>query len=92
MIVKVDGMIEEFSSPEGRRKLLESYAMSGEVGEPWLIPAEQFSVEQVKPLTLSDLALDAMVTLDKRTVAAVLAFRPLCWGWETLTGTPGTIS
>ena len=26
----------------------------------------------MKPLTLSDLALDAMVTLDKRTVAAVL--------------------
>lgn len=72
IIVKVDAMTEEFSSPEGRQKLLESYAMSGEAGEPWLIPAEQFSVEQVRPLTLSDLALDAMVTLDKRTVAAVL--------------------
>lgn len=80
LIVKVDGMIEEFSSPEGRRKLLESYAMSGEVGEPWLIPAEQFSVEQVKPLTLSDLALDAMVTLDKRTVAAVLGIPPFVLG------------
>lgn len=80
LIVKVDGMIEEFSSPEGRRKLLESYAMSGEAGEPWLIPAEQFSVEQVKPLTLSDLALDAMVTLDKRTVAAVLGIPPFVLG------------
>ena len=72
LIVKVDGLTDEFSSPEGRQRLLEQYAMSGQAGEPWMIPAEQFSVEQVKPLTLSDLALDAMVTLDKRTVAAVL--------------------
>lgn len=69
-----------FPRRRGRQKLLESYAMSGEAGEPWLIPAEQFSVEQVKPLTLSDLALDAMVTLDKRTVAAVLGIPPFVLG------------
>lgn len=80
LIVKVDALTDEFSSPEGRQKLLESYAMSGHAGEPWMIPAEQFSVEQVKPLTLSDLALDAMVTLDKRTVAAVLGIPPFVLG------------
>lgn len=80
LIVKVDALTDEFSSPEGRQKLLESYAMSGQAGEPWMIPAEQFSVEQVKPLTLSDLALDAMVTLDKRTVAAVLGIPPFVLG------------
>lgn len=72
IIVKVDALIEEFASPEGRKKLLDSYASSAEVGEPWLIPSEQFSVEQVKPLTLSDLALSDMVTLDKKTVASIL--------------------
>lgn len=80
IIVKVDALVDDFATPDGRKKLLESYAMSGEAGEPWLIPAEQFSVEQVKPLTLSDLALDAMVTLDKRTVAAVLGIPPFVLG------------
>lgn len=72
IIVKVDALVDEFSSPSGRKKLLESYAMSGEAGEPWLIPAEQFDVQQVKPLTLSDLALADFVKLDKQTVAAIL--------------------
>ena len=72
IIVKVDALADEFAGPEGRQKLLNDYITTGEAGEPWLIPSEQFSVEQVRPLTLSDLALDAMVTLDKRTVASVL--------------------
>lgn len=72
LIVKVDGMTDEFSSPEGRSKLLESYIKSGRAGEPWLIPADQFQVEQVKPLTLSDLAISDTVTLDKRAVASII--------------------
>ena len=80
LIVKVDALTDEFSSPAGRKKLLESYAMSGEAGEPWLIPAEQFSVEQVKPLTLSDLALESFVKLDKTTVASILGVPPFVLG------------
>lgn len=72
IIVKVDALIEEFSSPEGRQNLLNSYIATQEPGTPWLIPAENFQVEQVKPLTLSDLALADMVTLDKKTVASIL--------------------
>lgn len=80
IIVKVDGLVDEFSSPEGREKLLNSYAASGEAGEPWLIPANQFEVEQVKPLTLSDLALADFVKLDKRTVASILGVPPFVLG------------
>lgn len=72
LIVKVDALAESFASRSGRRKLLEEYVDTAEAGEPWLIPAEQFEVEQVKPLSLSDLALADMVQLDKKTVASIL--------------------
>lgn len=72
IIVKVDALTDEFSSPEGRQKLLESYVKPSQTGEPWLIPAEQFQVEQVRPLTLADLAIKDTVELDKKTVAAVI--------------------
>lgn len=80
IIVKVDALVDEFSSPEGRKKLLESYIESGEAGEPWMIPSEQFSVEQVKPLTLADLALADFVKLDKTTVATILGVPPFVLG------------
>ena len=72
IIVKVDALTEEFASPEGREKLLQSYVKPQQTGQPWLIPAEQFQVEQVRPLSLADLAIKDTVELDKRTVAAVL--------------------
>lgn len=72
LIVKVDSMVEEFSTKAGRAKILGDYVESTESGKPWLIPGEQFDVQQVKPLTLSDLAISNVVELDKKTVAAIL--------------------
>ena len=80
IIVKVDAMTDEFSSPEGRQKLLESYVRSSDVGKPWLIPAEQFDVTTVKPLSLADLAISDSVELDKRTVASILGVPPFVLG------------
>lgn len=72
LIVKVDSNIRAFSSEEGRQKILNDYVKSATVGEPWLIPGEQFQVEQVKPLSLADLAINDTVELDKKTVASLL--------------------
>jgi len=80
VIVKVDGLVDEFSTKEGRQKILEDYIKAQNVGEPWLVPAEQFQVEQVKPLSLKDLAIDSSVEFDKRTIAALLGVPPFLLG------------
>lgn len=80
IIVKVDALTDEFASPEGRQKLLESYVKPSQTGQPWLIPAEQFQVEQVRPLSLADLAIKDTVELDKKTVASVIGVPPFLLG------------
>lgn len=72
LIIKVDSLTEEFSNKEGRKKLLSQYIESSSAGEPWMIPAEQFDVKEVRPLSLNDIALTDSVKLDKRTVASIL--------------------
>lgn len=80
IIVKVDGLTEEFSSAEGRRKLRKQYLDSTDNGEPWFIPSEAFSVEQVKPLTMADLAIKDDMELDKRAIAALMGVPPFLVG------------
>ena len=80
IIVKVDSLTDEFSSKAGRRKLIEEYVKPETPGEPWIIPAEQFEIEQVRPLTLADLAINDNITMDKKTVAAVIGVPPFLLG------------
>lgn len=80
IIVKVDGLTEEFRSPEGRQKLGAQYLTAQEMGQPWFIPSELFSVEQVKPLTIADLAIREGLELDKRSIAAIFGVPPYLVG------------
>lgn len=80
LIVKVDGMIDEFSSKEGRKKIINEYIDTSEAGEPWVIPAEQLDVKEVRPLSLSDIALNDNVQLDTKKVAALLGVPPFVLG------------
>lgn len=80
VIVKVDGESDELITEAGRKRLSDQYLKTSSAGAPWLIPAEQMEVVQVKPLTLSDLAISDTVKLDKQSVAAILGVPPYVVG------------
>lgn len=71
LVVKVDSTAEELASEEGRTTLSKRFVDSVENGRPWFIPATMMDIEQVKPLTMRDLAVSENLELDKRQVAAV---------------------
>lgn len=71
VIIRVDSDTEELSTPTGRQKIINDYIKTAEAGEPWIIPTDMFQVEQVKPLSINDLAINDSLTLNKKAVAAM---------------------
>lgn len=72
LIVRVDSTAGTMETKEGRAEIVKAYLENDEAGKPWVIPAEMMEVQSVKPLSLADLAVNDTVTLDKKTVAAVV--------------------
>lgn len=72
LIVSVDAETSQFTSQEERDKLIERYLGDGQSGKPWIIPESIIKIDQVRPLSLQDIAIHESVQIDKRSVAAML--------------------
>lgn len=94
LIVTMDGFAEDLiidaedgesqqraqdAAESAKQKLLRKFVTSEEKGVPWLLP-EGFHIEQIKPLSLNDLALNPSIKLDKTTVANILQVPPFLLG------------
>lgn len=73
LIVRVNGLIDDMQTAEGREKVADQYLpKENEGAKPWMVPAEAFEVEQVKPLSLNDLAIKDNLEIDKKSAAAIV--------------------
>lgn len=72
LIVSADGIAEEMETEEGRVNILKKYVTNTEGGKPWLIPSDLVNVQQVKPLSLKDIAIIEGMEIDKKTIAGLM--------------------
>jgi HK97 family phage portal protein len=70
LIIKVESDAEGMQIKEEREKILNSYIGDTEAGEPWIVPASEIDVREIRPLSLTDLAIQDGLQLDKKAVAA----------------------
>lgn len=70
LIIKVESDAEGMQIKEEREKILNSYVGDTDSGEPWIIPASEIDVKEIRPLSLQDLAIQEGLQLDKKSIAA----------------------
>lgn len=71
IVMKVDGLTEDLSTRDGRQKMIDRFVDSNDKGVPWIIPAETMELQQIKPLTVSDLAIKENLELDIKRIAGI---------------------
>lgn len=65
---------------EDREDFRQRYLDDTGDGKPWILPSDLVKIEQLKPLSLTDLAVKDTVELDKRSVAAIFGVPPFLLG------------
>jgi HK97 family phage portal protein len=70
LIIKVESDAEGMQVKEERERILNSYVGDTESGEPWIVPASEIDVKEIRPLSLQDLAIQESIELDKKAIAS----------------------
>jgi HK97 family phage portal protein len=83
LIIRVETDLEEMQIKDERDKILNSYIGDTDKGEPWIIPAGEIDVKEIRPLSLADLSLQDGLTLDKKAVCAAFGVPPYMLGVGT---------
>lgn len=72
VIVKVQGMTDDMDNEEGRTEIERRFLQRSKNGQPWIVPAELMNIEQIRSVTLQDIAIDKTIKLNKESVASIL--------------------
>ena len=72
VIINYEGEAEKMTTSDGRNEIEEQFLKQIRSGKPWMIPAELIQVTQLKPLTLSDLAISDNIELSKKSICSLL--------------------
>lgn len=68
------------SDEDTRSKFIEKYMKRKDKSAPLVVPADLMTFSQMKPLSLTDLAIKDGVELDKKTVASIFGIPPFLLG------------
>lgn len=71
VVIKVSAMTDNMKSAEGRNEIEKRFIERSRSGQPWIVP-DLMDVEQIRPLTLNDIAINERLDIDKRAVAAII--------------------
>ncbi len=70
LIIGVNSDNGELMDDDGQKSIRDSYTSNMENGKPWLIPADEINVHQIKPLSIKDLAINESLEVERKQIAA----------------------
>lgn len=71
LIISMNTSSDAISSEAARKEIINKYFTATNNGTPWIVPEELFKFDQIKPLTLKDIAITETMVLDRKMVGSI---------------------